>query len=227
MLQGIILDITERKKAQQALLKNEEIRKKEIHHRVKNNLQVISSLLFLEAENFKDKEIIEAFLDSRNRVRSMALIHEELYQSGDMSTIDFADYTQNLLNFLKKSYFMESKSIKLHSKIENAYLGMDTAIPLGMIINELVSNSLKHGFPHTSEGNVSVTLGLEGNEFILEISDDGIGFPENINFRQTSSLGLQLVTTLVEQINGTIELERKEGTSFKIRFKELKCKVKV
>lgn len=227
LLQGIILDITERKKAQQALLKNEEIRKKEIHHRVKNNLQVISSLLFLEAENFKDKEIIEAFLDSRNRVRSMALIHEELYQSGDMSTIDFADYTQNLLNFLKKSYFMESKSIKLHSKIENAYLGMDTAIPLGMIINELVSNSLKHGFPHTSEGNVSVTLGLEGNEFILEISDDGIGFPENINFRQTSSLGLQLVTTLVEQINGTIELERKEGTSFKIRFKELKCKVKV
>jgi PAS domain S-box-containing protein len=227
LLQGIILDITERKKAQEALLKTEEIRKKEIHHRVKNNLQVISSLLFLEAENFKDKEIVEAFLDSRNRVRSMALIHEELYQSGDMSTIDFADYTQNLLDFLKKSYFMGSKEIKLNSKIENAYLNMDTAIPLGMIINELVSNSLKHGFPHTTKGNVNVTLCLDGNEFILEITDDGIGFPENIDFRQTNSLGLQLVTTLVDQINGTIELERNGGTSFKIRFRELKCKVKV
>ena len=104
---------------------------------------------------------------------------------------------------------------------------MDTAIPLGMIINELVSNSLKHGFPHTIEGNVNVTLGLDKNEFTLQISDDGIGFPENINFMQTASLGLQLVTTLVEQINGTIELERNGGTSFKIRFKELKCKVKV
>lgn len=227
MLQGIILDVTERKKAEEALLRTEEIRKKEIHHRVKNNLQVISSLLFLESENFKDKEIVEAFLDSRNRVRSMALIHEELYQSGDMSTIDFADYTRNLLNFLTKSYFMESKNIKLNSKIENVYLGMDTAIPLGMIINELVSNSLKHGFPHTIEGNVNVTLELDGNEFTLQISDDGIGFPENINFRQTTSLGLQLVTTLVEQINGTIELESNGGTSFKIFFKELKCKVKV
>jgi len=225
MLQGIILDVTERKKAEEALLRTEEIRKKEIHHRVKNNLQVISSLLFLESENFKDKEIVEAFLDSRNRVRSMALIHEELYQSGDMSTIDFADYTRNLLNFLTKSYFMESKKIKLNSKIENVYLGMDTAIPLGMIINELVSNSLKHGFPHTIEGNVNVTLELDGNEFTLQISDDGIGFPESINFRQTTSLGLQLVTTLVEQINGTIELENNRGTSFKIRFKEFKCKV--
>lgn len=227
LLQGIILDITERKKAQEALLRAEEIRKKEIHHRVKNNLQVISSLLFLEAENFKDKEIVEAFLDSRNRVRSMALIHEELYQSGDMSTIDFADYTRNLLNFLSKSYVMESKAIKLNSKIENVYLGMDTAIPLGMIINELVSNSLKHGFPDAVEGNVNVTLELDDNEFTLKISDDGIGFPESVDFRKTASLGLQLVTTLVDQINGTIELERNGGTSFKIRFKELKCKVKV
>ncbi|WP_370575901.1 PAS domain S-box protein [Methanomethylovorans sp.] len=227
ILQGIILDITERKKAQETLLRAEEIRKKEIHHRVKNNLQVISSLLFLEAENFKDKEIVEAFLDSRNRVRSMALIHEELYQSGDMYTIDFADYTRNLLNFLSKSYVMESKAIELNSKIENVYLGMDTAIPLGMIINELVSNSLKHGYPDSVEGNVNVILELDGNEFTLKISDDGIGFPENLDFRQTASLGLQLVTTLVDQINGTIELERNRGTSFDIRFKELKCKVRV
>ena len=227
LLQGIILDITERKKAQESLLRAEEIRKKEIHHRVKNNLQVISSLLFLEAENFQDKEIVEAFLDSRNRVRSMALIHEELYQSGDMSTIDFADYTRNLLNFLSKSYVMQSKAIKLNSKIEDVYLGMDTAIPLGMIINELVSNSLKHGYPDSVEGNVNVTLELDGNEFTLNVSDDGIGFPENVDFRQTTSLGLQLVTILVDQINGTIELEKNGVTSFKIRFKELKCKVKV
>jgi two-component sensor histidine kinase len=144
-----------------------------------------------------------------------------------MSTIDFADYTRNLLNFLSKSYVMESKAIKLNSKIENVYLGMDTAIPLGMIINELVSNSLKHGFPDAVEGNVNVTLELYCNEFTLKVSDDGIGFPENVDFRKTASLGLQLVTTLVDQINGTIELERNGGTSFKISFKELKCMVKV
>lgn len=222
LLQGIILDITERKKAEEALIRLEEIRKKEIHHRVKNNLQVISSLLFLESEKFQEKEIVESFLDSQNRVRSMSLIHEELYQSTDLTTIDFAVYTKNLLKSLSNSYMMKNKEIKLNSNISAIYLEMDTAIPLGMIINELVSNSLKHAFPNLLHGNINVILSIEKDEFILEINDDGIGFPQNINFKQTNSLGLQLVNLLVDQIDGVIELNtnNNSGTAFKIKFKD-------
>lgn len=220
LLHGIILDITERKQAEEALMSIEEIRKKEIHHRVKNNLQVISSLLFLESEKFTDKEIIESFLDSQNRVRSMALIHEELYQSGDLTTIDFAIYAKNLLNSLSNSYIMKNKYIKLNSDISAIYLEMDTAIPLGMIINELVSNSLKHAYPKFSHGNINFILKIVNDEFILEVNDDGIGFPKNINFKQTISLGLQLVNLLVDQIGGKIELQSNKGTSFIIKFKE-------
>ncbi|MDW7732433.1 MAG: PAS domain S-box protein [Methanolobus sp.] len=221
-LQGIILDITERKIAEEALLQTEKIRKKEIHHRVKNNLQVISSLLYLASENFKDKNVIEAFLDSRNRVRSMALIHEELYQSKDMTSIDFADYTSNLLQYLSKSYGFESKNITLDSNIDDVHLGVDTAVPLGMIINELVSNSLKHAFHNGKHGIISVDLNIRNNSFILKVKDNGIGLPSEIDFRNTESLGLQLVTTLVDQIDGTIELDTSEGTEFIIGFKEVK-----
>jgi PAS domain S-box-containing protein len=221
-LQGIILDITERKKAEEALLQAEKIRKKEIHHRVKNNLQVISSLLYLASENFKDQNVIEAFMDSRNRVRSMALIHEELYQSKDMASIDFADYTQNLLEYLSKSYRIDNRDITLESNIENVYLGVDTAVPLGMVINELVSNSMKHAFQNGAHGRISVDLSIQNSILILKVKDNGIGLPPEIDFRKTESLGLQLVTTLVDQIDGTIELNVNEGTEFLIRFEEAK-----
>ncbi len=221
-LQGIILDITERKKAEEALLQAEKVRKKEIHHRVKNNLQVISSLLYLASENFKDQNVIEAFMDSRNRVRSMALIHEELYQSKDMASIDFADYTENLLEYLSKSYRIDNKDITLVSNIENVYLGVDTAVPLGMVINELVSNSMKHAFQNGAQGRISVDLSIQNTTLILKVRDNGIGLPPEIDFRNTESLGLQLVTTLVDQINGTIELRVSEGTEFIIRFEEVK-----
>jgi PAS domain S-box-containing protein len=221
-LQGIILDITERKKAEEALLQAEKVRKKEIHHRVKNNLQVISSLLYLASENFKDQDVIEAFMDSRNRVRSMALIHEELYQSKDMASIDFADYTENLLEYLSKSYRIDNKDITLVSNIENVYLGVDTAVPLGMVINELVSNSMKHAFQNGAHGRISVDLSIQNTALILKVKDNGIGLSPEIDFRNTESLGLQLVTTLVDQINGTIELRVSEGTEFIIRFEELK-----
>ncbi|WP_406655964.1 PAS domain S-box protein [Methanolobus sp. ZRKC2] len=220
-LQGIILDITERKMAEEALLQNEKIRKKEIHHRVKNNLQVISSLLYLASDNFKDKDVIEAFLDSRNRVRSMALIHEELYQSKDMSNIDFAEYTENLLEYLSKSYVLDSKNISLNSNIEDVHLGVDTAVPLGMIINELVSNSLKHAFLNGEQGTINVGLRVRDDRFVLKIKDNGIGFPSDMDFRNTESLGLQLVITLVDQIDGTIKLNTEKGTEFTIDFKEV------
>lgn len=219
-LQGIILDITERKKVEKALIQAENIRKKEIHHRVKNNLQVISSLLYLASDNFEEQDVIDAFLDSRNRVRSMALIHEELYQSKDMTSIGFSDYTEKLMNYLSRSCGTGKKDIKLISKIEDVYLDVDTAVPLGMIINELVSNSLKHAFPEMKEGEISVELRILKNHFLLKIKDNGIGISPDIDFRNTESLGLQLVTTLVDQIDGTIELNSIHGTEFIISFTE-------
>ena len=242
---GVMLDITERKKAEQALLKTEEIRKKEIHHRIKNNLQVISSLLSLQAEYFSDKKVKESFHDSQNRVVSMSLIHEELYrtgETGDVETFDFKAYIQKLANELFRSYVIGNEGIHLKLDMESAFLGMDTGIPLGIIINELVSNSLKHAFPRGRNGEIQIKLRRlctdesEGNnkdqgrcdasEFLLTVSDNGVGLPENIDFRHTSSLGLQLVSILVEQIEGSVELKREEGTEFRIKFREETCSEK-
>lgn len=221
---GVLLDITKRKKAEEALLKTENLRKKEIHHRIKNNLQVISSLLSLQADNFNDEKVKEAFQDSQNRVISMSLIHEELYKTGDSEALDFAAYLQKLATELLQSYKIGTEDIRLKLDLENASLKMDTAIPLGIIVSELVSNSLKHAFPMGRNGEIRVKLHRtendETSQFMLTVSDDGVGIPENIDFRNTSSLGLQLVNALVEQINGSIELEKEVGTGFRIKFKE-------
>ncbi|MDD3245756.1 MAG: histidine kinase dimerization/phosphoacceptor domain -containing protein [Methanosarcina sp.] len=221
---GVLLDITKRKKAEEALLKTENLRKKEIHHRIKNNLQVISSLLSLQAENFIDEKVKEAFQDSQNRVISMSLIHEELYKTGDSEALDFAAYLKKLATELFKSYKIGTEDIRLKLDLEKVSLKMDTAIPLGIIVSELVSNSLKHAFPMGRNGEIRVKLYRTENEdtsqFTLIVSDDGIGLSENTDFRNTSSLGLQLVIALVEQINGSIELEKEAGTGFRIRFKE-------
>jgi PAS domain S-box-containing protein len=228
-LQGVILDISEHKKAEEALLQMEEIRKKEIHHRIKNNLQVISTLLYLECGNFDDEKVIEAFRDSQHRVKSMALVHEKLYQSEDMISVDFADYIQNLANYLFGAYSVGDKNISLRLDVDNVFLGMDTAVPLGIIINELISNSLKHAFSEGESGEICVCLKKEenGNCFSLIVRDNGRGFPEEIDFRETDSLGLQLVITLVDQIEGNIELNADEGTEFRMRFRELRYRQKV
>ncbi|MGB9927010.1 MAG: histidine kinase dimerization/phosphoacceptor domain -containing protein [Methanosarcina sp.] len=161
---GIIYDITEKKEAEEALAKAEEAWIREIHHRIKNNLQVISSLLDLQAETFsnletcKTPDVIEAFAESQNRVISMALIHEELYKSKGMDSLDFSDYLQKLTRELFHSYNLRNEGIKLKMELEQAYLGMDTAIPLGIIVNELVSNSLKHAFPGKEKGEISICL---------------------------------------------------------------------
>lgn len=236
---GVALDITERKKAEQALLKSEQIRKKEIHHRIKNNLQVISSLLSLQADHFSDIKVKEAFQDSQARVVSMSLIHEELYKTREMrnvETFDFEAYIQKLANELFRSYIVGREDIHLKLDTESVLLGMDTGIPLGIIVNELVSNSLKHAFPRGRSGEIQIKLhrisndrtrgddkrpgSCDASEFLLIVSDNGIGLPENIDFRNTSSLGLQLVNILVEQIEGSIDLVRGAGTEFRIRFRE-------
>ena len=221
---GVLLDITKRKKAEEALLKTENIRKKEIHHRIKNNLQVISSLLSLQADQFSDEKVKEAFQDSQDRVISMSLIHEELYKTGDSGALDFAAYLQKLATELLKSYKIGTEDIRLKLDLEKVSLKMDTAIPLGIIVSELVSNSLKHAFPRGRNGEIRIKLYRTENEdtsqFTLIVSDDGVGLSGNTDFRNTSSLGLQLVNALVEQINGSIELEKEAGTGFRIRFKE-------
>ncbi|WP_094229157.1 histidine kinase dimerization/phosphoacceptor domain -containing protein [Methanolobus psychrotolerans] len=199
--------------------KIEEIRKKEIHHRIKNNLQVISSLLDLESDKFEDKYVIEAFRESQNRVISMALVHEELYRSQDMESIDFSDYLMKLVNELSYSYAINKENIQVKLDIDPTFLDMDTAIPLGMIVNELVSNSFKHAFKNGKIGEIYVHLSIKDGSLTLIVGDNGVGFPENINFKETDSLGLQLVTTLTSQIDGIIELDRNKGTKFRIILK--------
>lgn len=233
--QGLIRDITRRKTAEETLSKIQEARIKEIHHRIKNNLQVISSLLSLEAEKFSDERTLEAFRESQNRVISMALIHEELYEGKGMDTIDFAVYLRKLTLDLFSSYTVETRKVSLKLDLEQVYLDMDTAIPLGIIVNELVSNSLKHAFPSGSEDEIQINLrrmedstlklgrgpGCQNGKFfhyMLTVTDNGTGFPEEINFQNSESLGLQLVNILVEQIDGCIELKKDRGSEFTIWF---------
>jgi two-component sensor histidine kinase len=199
--------------------KLEEVRKKEIHHRIKNNLQVISSLLDLESDKFEDDAVIEAFRESQNRVVSMALVHEELYKSQDMESIDFSDYLMKLVNELSYSYMVEKENVKVKLDLDIVFIDMETAIPLGMIVNEIISNSLKHAFAPGEEGEIFVDLDLTDGKLTLTVGDNGCGLPEDMDITQTESLGLQLVTTLTSQINGSLELDRSEGSKFKIKLK--------
>ena len=240
-IQGYAYDITQRKKVEETLAKAEEIGMREIHHRIKNNLQVVSSLLSLQAEKFKDKDVIEAFRESENRVVSMSIIHEELYKSEDATSIDFAAYLRKLTADLLRSYRVGNEKVKLLLEADSTFLGIDTAIPLGIVINELFSNSLKYAFPRGAEGEIRIFLyrneadgqktgfaEATGNKvpetssrFTLIYSDNGARFPENVNFKNPGTLGLQLVNALVDQINGTIELEKEKETKFTIRFEDM------
>ncbi|HEX3036851.1 MAG TPA: MEDS domain-containing protein [Thermodesulfobacteriota bacterium] len=221
-------DITERKRAEEQLkasLKEKEVLLKEIHHRVKNNLQVISSLLDLQTEYIEDERALKVFSETQNRVRSMALIHEVLYQSEDLSRIDFAEYMRNLGAYLLQSYGVKSNKVKLRMDVDSISLGIDNAIQCGLIINELVSNSIKHAFPGRKKGEIHISFHLNdngrdasGRSYTLIVGDSGVGFPEDLDFQNTESLGLQIVTTLVKQLKGTIELDRNYGTAFKIVF---------
>ena len=218
-------DITESKKAEEALANIEIARKQEIHHRIKNNLQVISSLLDLQAEKFEDNEVLEAFRESQNRVISMSLIHEELYKGKGTDTLDFSAYLQKLAENLFQTYNLRNKNISLYMDLEEkAFFDMDIAVPLGIIVNELVSNSLKYAFAE-DEGEIRIRLCREEknskmNEslFSLTVLDNGKGIPENIELESVESLGLQLVGILVDQLDGKIELKREHGTGFRITF---------
>ena len=220
---GIYRDITERKRTEEQIktsLKEKEILLQEIHHRVKNNMQIISSLLNLQSRHIKDKQSLELFKSSQNRVKSMALIHERLYQSKDFNKVDVADYVRGLTNHLFITFGVNKDIISLKVNIKNIFLNVDTAIPCGLIINEIVSNSLKHAFPDGKKGEIKISVHpLNKNEVELVVSDNGVGMPEEMDLKSTSSLGLNLVSMLVkDQLHGEIKLDKKGGTTFRFRL---------
>ena len=219
-------DITERKRAEEqinASLKEKEVLLKEIHHRVKNNMQIMASLLRLQSEGIKDKHLLDLFNESHNRIKSMALIHEDLYSGKDLARIDFDQYTRKLTGRLIKSLGVDPNRIITNVNIDNVFLGVDTAIPCGLIINELFTNSLKYAFPldklKDKKGGIRIDCHSNSTEHTLVFSDNGVGLPEDIDFHKTDTLGLELVRTLVNQLKGTIELNRNNGTEFKITFR--------
>ncbi len=204
-------------------LTEKEVLLKEIHHRVKNNMQIISSLLRLQSRDVTEKKYIDMFTDSQNRITSMSLIHEKLYQSKGLAKIDFDDYIRDLANGLFQSYGANG-NIKLIIDVRDVSLGIDSAIPCGLVVNELVTNSLKHAFPDGRRGEVLISLHpTDGNMIELIVSDNGVSIPEDIDIRKTESLGLHLVTILVEnQLHGEINLNRSKGTEFLVKFKDVK-----
>jgi PAS domain S-box-containing protein len=224
---GLITDITGRKRAEEQLkasLREKDALLKEVHHRVKNNLQIISSLLNLQARYTHNAQALALFRDSQNRVKSMALVHEQLYQSQDLTRIHFGEYVQLLTNNLFRSYGINTHLIKykIHTDIS---LGIDTAVPCGLIINELISNSLKYAFPSRRAGEIRIDLtATPDHRLTLIVADNGVGLPQDLDLQNSSSLGLRLVRILSEQLEGDIEFHSENGTEFRMTFSEVKSR---
>lgn len=227
---AIIRDITDRKRAENEIkesLKEKEALLMEIHHRVKNNMQIISSLLSLQSRYIRDKEASGIFKESQNRVKSMAMIHEKLYMSEGLARIDFEEYIKNLVNDLFNSYGTENR-VKFDINADKLFLNMDTAIPCGLIINELVTNSLKYAFPpvsHNKENLIYIELHQNNGTILLTVGDNGIGLPEDIDLENTETLGIRLVKLLVDQLDGTMEINSNRGAEFRITFKQIEQKI--
>ena len=193
---------------------------KEIHHRVKNNLMVISSLLNLESRNVKNEEARNILKESRNRANSMALIHERLYGFSDLKNINFGEYTKSLTQDLFKNYAVDMGNIKLDIAVDDIQLDVDTAVPLGLVLNELVSNCLKYAFPANKKGTLKIIFKKENDNFMLTVKDDGVGIPADIDVKKTDTLGLTLIRSLVEQIEGNLTINNAHGTEVNIMFKK-------
>jgi PAS domain S-box-containing protein len=243
-IRGIVCvahDITERKQAEELLKHfNEELEQnvktrteqlnasleekvvllREIHHRVKNNLQIIISLTNLQMHQIDDPKVKQIMVETQNRVRAMSFVHEKLYRSEDISHINLADYTRFLATHLFSFYGVDSRQVSLKIEIGKILLDINTAIPVGLIINELVSNTIKHAFPEGRKGEIWISVGQQDHTLTILFGDDGIGIPQDIDWRTVPSLGLRLVILLVNQLNGTIELDRSAGTLFKIVIQE-------
>jgi two-component sensor histidine kinase len=223
---GVSKDITQRKKAEEQIeesLEEKEVLLKEIHHRVKNNLQIIYSLLNLQTDYVEGEESLNVLKESQNRVKSMAMVHERLYQSPNLKYINFKEYVENLITDLFYSYGIERGNIKTQLNLEDIKIDIDTAIPCGLIINELVTNSLKYAFPK-GKGILIVEMVQVSDYIKLVVADNGIGLPVDIDLENTETLGLKMVNNLVHQLDGTLELKRTNGTEFTIKCKKLEYK---
>ncbi|NTU55400.1 MAG: hypothetical protein HGA79_04045, partial [Anaerolineales bacterium] len=205
-----------------ALLDEKEVLLKEVHHRVKNNLQVISSLLNLQAAKISDPDTKDVLRESQNRVRTMALIHEKLYQSSDLAQVNFRSYLQSLVTYLTQSYRERSVNVTVQIEAEDIMLDIDAAIPCGLIVNELVSNSLKYAFPDNQPGTIKLTCHQpQAGKYILVVSDDGVGLPDGFDIAQAPSLGYKLVVNLTAQLEGKLDLLSDRGTTWRISFERI------
>jgi two-component sensor histidine kinase/CheY-like chemotaxis protein len=214
----------ERKNTEEELkssISEKEVLIKETHHRVKNNMQIISSLLNLQMGHSDEDDTIDMLKESQNRIKSMALIHEKLCQSDDLNHIKISDYINTLVTDLFYSFNLTEEQIDIKMDLEDVYLKIETAIPCGIIVNELVSNSLKYAFPNGKKGEIFVSIHSKGEGYELIVSDNGVGLPENFDYENTDSLGLQLVNNLSTQVDGTVEMDNSNGTKFIINFKDL------
>lgn len=221
-LLGVATDITQRKQAEAQLqrsLREKEVLLQEVHHRVKNNLQVISSLLDLQSQHLKDPTMLPIFQESCNRVKSMTLVHELLYRSKDYSQINFRDYLTNLTSYLFQSYGVDTNTITLELDIDDVTLNTDKVITCGLIVQELVSNTLKYAFPNHTSGKIKISLQTDFEHCCtLIINDNGVGLPTELDLANVKSLGLRLVNVLINQLEGTFKIDRKMGTEFRIQF---------
>ncbi len=221
---AVFEDITERKEYERQLeasIKEKEVLLKEVHHRVKNNMQVISSILNLQSSYIEDETALAILRESQDRIKSMSFVHESLYQSKTLSEVNFSEYVQNIARNLFHSYGRPEGGLSLDFDLEEVFLNLDTSIPCGLIINEVVSNSLKYAFQGREKGVIRIEFSkLADGKLKLIVSDNGIGLPDNFDIENAESLGLQLVTTLVTQVSGELKIDTSNGTEFNIVFKE-------
>lgn len=218
----LIKEILERRCVENELkqsLAEKDVLLKEIHHRVKNNLQIISSLLNLQSRKIKDQKARSSFLESNNRIQSIATLHEQLYRSKDLSRIDFSAHIRNMTNHLLRSYGVRSSDISVEIDAGQAHLNINTAIPCGLIVNELVSNAIKHGFAGRAKGHIRIGFAQEGEKYVLTVANDGAKFPEDVNIYESTTLGLELVTSLAKQLKGSVSMSSGDVTEFRLEFR--------
>jgi len=223
ILEGSVIDITERKKAEQLIkqsLKEKEALLREIHHRVKNNMAVVSSLLSLQARTIEDATVRSLFEESQQRVRSMALVHEKLYQTKDLSAINFEDYIKSIISEIINLYRIDTSAITTEINLEGVELDLESAVPCGLIINELLTNALKHAFPNNRSGVLCVHFAKTGEDTCtLTIKDNGVGLAEGFDYKEARSLGLRLVNVLTRQLRGTLQIKSDKGTEAVVTFR--------
>ena len=214
-------EIAQRRNAEEAVRhsREKEVLLQEIHHRVKNNLQIITSLLRMQSRAVQDPAFSEALRECQNRVASMALIHDKLYRARDLARVSFGEYVRDLTNNILTSYALPAQRVRVRLDIDDLSLSLDCAVPCGLILNELMSNCLKHAFPVGHSGTVYIGFHAEGEEELcLVVRDDGVGVPADVDLGRTSSLGWRLIRALVEQLGGVVECQTAGGTSVEIRF---------